>query len=150
VPDEREKAGRAWEPGSAAASDGDRRVPARAVDARRQSLCEQAGLGRLSESTASRICQELRERFEASRRRDFYDIHLAALFLDARFLAFRRDGPKEGVLAAGGFTEDGQRVLLAVMLGMRESHEDWLALARDLIARGLGAPMLMVADGAPG
>ena len=33
---------------------------------------------------------------------------------------------------------------------MRESHEDWLALARDLIARGLGAPMLVVADGAPG
>jgi putative transposase len=41
-------------------------------------------------------------------------------------------------------------VLLAVMLGMRESHEDWLALGRDLIARGLGAPMLIVADGAPG
>ena len=33
---------------------------------------------------------------------------------------------------------------------MRESHEDWLSLARDLIARGLGAPMLVVADGAPG
>jgi putative transposase len=41
-------------------------------------------------------------------------------------------------------------VLLAVMLGMRESHEDWLALGRDLISRGLGAPMLIVADGAPG
>ena len=36
------------------------------------------------------------------------------------------------------------------MLGMRESHEDWLALGRDLIARGLGAPLLLVADGAPG
>jgi transposase-like protein len=41
-------------------------------------------------------------------------------------------------------------VLLAVMLGMRESHEDWLALGRDLIGRGLGAPMLIVAEGAPG
>jgi hypothetical protein len=30
-----------------------------------------------------------------------------------------------------------------VMLGMRESHEDWLALGRDLIARGLGAPLLV-------
>jgi transposase-like protein len=37
--------------------------------------------------------------------------------------------------------------LLSVMLGMRESHEDWLALGRDLIARGLGAPLLVVADG---
>jgi hypothetical protein len=41
-------------------------------------------------------------------------------------------------VVARGFTEDGQRVLLAVMLGMRESHEDWLALARDLIACVLG------------
>jgi Transposase, Mutator family len=40
--------------------------------------------------------------------------------------------------------------LLSVMPGMRESYEDWLALARDLIARGLGAPMLVAADGAPG
>jgi putative transposase len=54
------------------------------------------------------------------------------------------------VLVAWGFTEDGERVLLAVMLGMRESHEDWQALGRDLIGRGLGAPMLIVADGAPG
>jgi transposase-like protein len=54
------------------------------------------------------------------------------------------------VLVAWGFTEDGERVLLAVMLGMRESREDWLALGRALIGRGLGAPMLIVADGAPG
>lgn len=115
-----------------------------------ESLCEQAGLGKLSKSTASRICQELRERFEQFRRRDLYDIHLATLFLDAVFLSVRPDGPKEGVLVAWGFTEAGERVLLQVMLGMRESHEDWLALARDLIARGLGAPLLIVADGAPG
>jgi transposase-like protein len=93
---------------------------------------------------------KLRERFEAFGRRDLYDIHLAALFLDAVFLAVRPAGPKEGVLVAWGFTEEGERLLLAVMLGMRESHEDWLALGRDLIARGLGAPMLIVADGAPG
>jgi putative transposase len=115
-----------------------------------ESLCEQAGLGKLSKSTASRICSELTERFEQFKRRDLYEVHLAALFLDAVFLSVRPEGPKEGVLVAWGFTEEGERVLLAVMLGMRESHEDWLALGRDLIARGLGAPMLIVADGAPG
>jgi transposase-like protein len=41
-------------------------------------------------------------------------------------------------------------VLLSVMLGMRESHEDWLELGRELIARGLGAPLLVIAAGAPG
>jgi putative transposase len=115
-----------------------------------ESLCEKAGLGKLSKTTASRICTELRERFEQFKRRDLYDIQLAALFLDAVFLSVRPNGPKEGVLVAWGFTEQGERVLLEVMLGMRESHEDWLALGRDLIARGLGAPLLVVADGAPG
>ncbi len=115
-----------------------------------ESLCEEAGLGSVSKSTASRICSELRERFEQFKRRDLYDIKLVALFLDATFLAVRPDGPKEGVQVAWGFTEEGERVLLAVMLGMRESYEDWQALGRDLIGRGLGAPMLIVADGAPG
>jgi len=115
-----------------------------------ESLCQKAGLGKLSKSTAQRICTELRERFEQFKRRDLYDTQLAALFLDAVFLPVRPNGPKEGVLVAWGFTEQGERVLLSVMLGMRESHEDWLALGRDLIARGLGAPLLIVADGAPG
>jgi transposase-like protein len=44
------------------------------------------------------------------------------------------------VLVACGFTEDGERVLLAVMLGMRESRADWLELGRDLVGRVLGAP----------
>jgi putative transposase len=115
-----------------------------------ESLWEKAGLGNLSKSTASRICSELKERFEQFKRRDLYDVQVAALFLDAVFLSVRPDGPKEGVLVAWGFTEEGERVLLSVMLGMRESHEDWQALGRDLIARGLGAPLLVVADGAPG
>jgi putative transposase len=115
-----------------------------------ESLCEQAGLGKLSKSTASRLCTELRERFEQFKRRDLYEVQVAALFFDAVFLAVRPAGPKEGVLVAWGFSEQGERVLLAVMLGMRESHEDWLGLGRDLISRGLGAPLLIVADGAPG
>ena len=115
-----------------------------------EDLCEKAGLGKLSKSTASRMCEELKERFEAFKRRDLYEIQLVALFLDATFIAVRPNGPKEGVLVAWGFTEDGERVLLSVALGMRESFEDWQTLGRDLISRGLGAPMLIVADGAPG
>src|SRR3954464_357371 len=115
-----------------------------------ESLCEEAGLGSVSKATASRMCRELRDRFQAFQRRDLYEIRLVALFLDATFLAVRPSGPKEGVLVARGFTDTGERVLLSVMLGMRESYEDWRALGRDLIARGRGAPMLIVADGAPG
>ncbi|HEY2202534.1 MAG TPA: IS256 family transposase, partial [Solirubrobacteraceae bacterium] len=115
-----------------------------------ESLCEQAGLGKLSKSTASRMCEELRERFEQFKRRSLYDVNLVALFLDATFISVRPSGPKEGVLVAWDFTETGERSLLSVTLGMRESYEDWQELGRDLIARGLGAPMLIVGDGAPG
>jgi transposase-like protein len=115
-----------------------------------ESLCEQAGLGKLSKTAASRICEELKERFEQFKQRSLYDIELVALFLDATFISVRPSGPKEGVQVAWGFTEAGERVLLSVRLGRRESFEDWQELCRDLIARGLGAPMLIVADGAPG
>jgi transposase-like protein len=78
-----------------------------------ESLREKARLGKLSKSTAAaRICAELRERFEQFKRRDLYEIRLAALFLAAGFLAVRSDRPKEGVLVAWGFTEEGERVLL--------------------------------------
>jgi putative transposase len=59
-----------------------------------ESLCEKAGLGKLSKSTASRICEELKDRFEAFKRRDLYEIRLVALFLDATFISVRPSGPR--------------------------------------------------------
>ena len=41
-----------------------------------EALCEEAGLGSLSKATASRICEELRERFEYFKRRDLYLVQL--------------------------------------------------------------------------
>ena len=66
-----------------------------------ESLCERAGLGKLSKSTAARICQQLRERFEQFRRRDLYDVQLAALLLDAVFLSVRPDGPRGACWSPG-------------------------------------------------
>src|ERR1700674_2411628 len=48
-----------------------------------ESLCEEAGLGRTSRSTVSRVCAELHERFEAFKRRSLYDVNLVVVFLDA-------------------------------------------------------------------
>jgi putative transposase len=98
-----------------------------------ESLCEEAGLGRTSKSTVARICAELHERFEAFCRRDLYDVKLVVLFLDAIYLAVGPQGPKEGVICAWGITEHGERALVSVRLGMRETNEDWLELGRELI-----------------
>jgi transposase-like protein len=115
-----------------------------------ESLCEEAGLGQVSKSTASRLCRELKERFHAFRERDLSSIRLVCLFLDAIFLPVRPSGAKEGVLCAWGITDAGERVLLDVSLGMREAEQDWLELGRSLTRRGLPAPLLVLADGAPG
>ena len=115
-----------------------------------ESLMEEAGLGQVSKSTASRICRELRARYTAFCARSLADVELLAVFLDAIYLPTRPSGEKEGVLVAWGYTTLGKRVLIAVRLGQRERHEDWLDLGRDLVRRGLRSPWLVVTDGAPG
>ena len=65
-----------------------------------ESLCEEAGLGKTSRSTVSRVCAELHERFEAFKRRSLYDVNLVVLFVDAIYLPVRPSGPKEGVICA--------------------------------------------------
>ena len=115
-----------------------------------ESLCAEAGLGQVTASTASRICQELRERYRAFRARDLSEVELVALYLDAIYLPVRPTGNKEGVLCAWGSDRSGKRVLVDVCLGMRESEEDWLALGRGLTARGPPCPLMVVQDGAPG
>jgi transposase-like protein len=115
-----------------------------------ESLLAEAGLGKVSKSTVSAMCRELRARYAAFQARSLAGVDLLVLFLDAIYLPTRSSGAKEGVLVAWGYTRDGQRALVAVRLGQRERYEDWLDLGRDLARRGLPAPQLVVADGAPG
>lgn len=115
-----------------------------------ESLAEEAGLGHVSKTTVSRICHELRDRYTAFCNKSLADLNVLALFLDAIYLPTRPSGHKEGVLVAWGYTTEGKRVLVAVRLGQRESHEDWLDLGRDLTRRGLRTPWFVVSDGAPG
>ena len=49
------------------------------------------------------------------------------------------------VILAG--LRDGRKIILAVESGYRESTESWAALLRDLNARGLRPPRLVVGDG---
>lgn len=49
-----------------------------------------------------------------------------------------------------GATESGEKELLAVHPGFRESKDSWLTVLRSLIDRGMTAPMLAIGDGALG
>ena len=105
----------------------------------------------ISRSTVSRILEDTRERYRRWCKRRLEEHDLVYLFLDAIYLKLHPDDtPAEGVLVAWGVTLEGRKVLLGLQLGSRESYENWLAFGRDLIARGMNAPGLVCADGAPG
>jgi putative transposase len=105
----------------------------------------------VSKSTVSRICEDTRERYRRWCRRRLDGHDLVYLFLDGIYLKLHPDDtPAEGVLVAWGVTLEGRKVLLGLQLGGRESYEAWLSFGRDLVDRGLNAPALVVADGAPG
>src|SRR4051794_11233439 len=115
-----------------------------------ESLLDEAGLGHISKNAASQVCRELRARYTVFCAKSLAELELIALFVDAVYLPTRPSGSKEGVLVAWGYQLSGERVLLAVRLGQRESREDWIDLGRDLTRRGLRSPWLVVTDGAPG
>jgi transposase-like protein len=104
-----------------------------------------------SKSTVSRICEDTRERYRQWCRRRLEQHDVVYLFLDAIYLKLRPDdAPAEGVLVCWGVTLEGRKVLLGLALGSRESYDSWLSFGRDMIGRGLRAPALVIADGAPG
>src|SRR3954452_8690422 len=117
-----------------------------------EALLEEAlGEQVVGKSTVARICQDTRERYAAWWRRRLDDYALLYCYLDPIYLKLRPDDePAEGVLVAWGLTLEGQKVLLGLQLGSRESYESWLDFGRDLKARGMRAPALVIADGAPG
>lgn len=105
----------------------------------------------IAKSTVARVCKDTADRYAAWCERDLSAHDLVYLYLDAIYLKLRpTDEPAEGVLVAWGITLEGQKVLLGLQLGSRESYESWLDFGRDLKTRGMTAPALILADGAPG
>ena len=60
------------------------------------------------------------------------------------------DDKKVCLLVVMGVTESGDKELLAVQSGYRESTESWACLLRDLVSRGFTAPLVAIGDGALG
>jgi putative transposase len=105
----------------------------------------------IGKSTVARVCKDTAQRYVAWCERDLSEHDLVYLYLDAIYLKLRpTDEPAEGVLVAWGITLEGQKVLLGLQLGSRESYDSWLDFGRDLKARGMRSPALIIADGAPG
>ena len=111
---------------------------------------DERGRRLLSRVAVSEITERLWSEYEAFSQRDLCEHAIVYLFVDGIAERLRPGQRREAVLAAWGIGEDGRKVLLALMAGSKEDVETVRAFFQDLRARGLGDPLLVVCDGAPG
>ncbi len=112
----------------------------------RQLLGEKATL---SASTIIRLKADWAADYERFRSRSI-SARYAYLYADGLYLGAGLEPERSCLLVIVGARADGQKELLAMELGYRESTESWASVLRDLRERGLGAPLLAVGDGALG
>ena len=111
---------------------------------------DEKGRRLLSRAAVSEITERLWAEYEDFSRRDLSEHAIVYLYVDGIAERLRPGERREAVLAAWGIGEDGRKVLLALMAGSKEDVETVRAFFQDLRARGLGDPLLVASDGAPG
>jgi transposase-like protein len=104
----------------------------------------------LSKSTVSRICEVVKQEFDAWKHRNLSGIELEYLFLDGSHFRMHPGARAEPVLCAWGLTTQGSPVLVGLAPGSDEGHDPWAGFLGELVARGLRPPLLVITDGAPG
>ena len=105
----------------------------------------------LSSSSIQRLTEQWQAEHAAFRTRELRFHRYAYLFVDGVNVSVRLgEDPKLCLLVVIGVREDGEKELLAVEDGYRESEDSWAAVFRDLRDRGMGEPKLVTGDGALG
>jgi transposase-like protein len=104
----------------------------------------------LSKPTIRRLKAAWAEEFEAWNRRSLEACEVVYVWADGIYVKAGLERDKAALLVVIGAMSDGTKEVLALISGYRESTESWTAVFRDLLARGLGEPRLLVADGNPG
>lgn len=100
----------------------------------------------LSASTVARTKERWQAEYSEWQQRPIED-QIVYLWLDGVYLKAGLEKEKAALLVAIGVKADGHKVVLAVSSGYRESTASWSALLRDLKARGMNEPRLVVGDG---
>jgi transposase-like protein len=105
----------------------------------------------LSASTISRLKEVWGVEAERWQRRDLTAKRYVYFWVDGIYFSARMEEEKQCILVVIGATEAGQKELLAITDGYRESAQSWRELLLDLKRRGLvKAPELAIGDGALG
>jgi len=118
-------------------------ISTRSVD----DLVKAMGMGGISKSQVSRLCEEIDAKVKAFLDRPIEGDWLY-LWVDATYLKVRQNGRIVSVAAivAVGVNADGRREVLGLEIGASEAETFWVGFLRKLARRGLRGVKLVVSD----
>jgi len=101
----------------------------------------------LSTSTIARLKERWQAEYAQWASRPLGELEVVYLWVDGVYVKAGLEQEKAAVLVVLAALSDGRKELLTLVPGHRESTESWSEVLRDLKARGLQAPTLVVGDG---
>jgi putative transposase len=118
-------------------------VSTRSVD----DLVKAMGMGGISKSQVSRLCEEIDGKVKAFLDRPIEGDWLY-LWIDATYVKVRQNGRivSVAVIVAVGVNSDGRREVLGMDVGPSEAETFWTAFLRQLARRGLRGVKLVISD----
>ena len=116
-------------------------------------LVKALGVGGISKSRVSELCEELDEEVERFRNRPLESAY-PYIWIDATYVKARQDGRVVStavVIAMGVKADTGEREVLGLDLGPSEDEAFWTVFLRSLVARGLSGvrlrlPVMLTGD----
>lgn len=101
----------------------------------------------LSPASIARLKAAWQAEYDVWSSRPVSDLEVVYLWVDGIYVKAGLEKEKAALLTVIAGLRDGRKVVLAVASGQRESTEGWSAILRDLKARGMKAPKLVIGDG---
>ena len=101
----------------------------------------------LSAGSVARLKSKWQAEYETWTSRPLDELEVVYLWADGIYVKAGLEKEKAAVLVVIAALRDGRKVVLAVKSGHRESTDGWSEILRDLKARGLATPRLVVGDG---
>src|SRR6185312_8077976 len=101
----------------------------------------------LSPASLLRLKTQWQGEYEAWKQRRLDDLEVVSLWADGLYVKAGLEDTKAALLVMIGVLINGQKVVLAVESGQRESKESWGMMLRDLRKRGLKPWRCTIADG---
>ena len=104
----------------------------------------------LSASTVARLKQTWRTEYQTWRQQRLDEETWVYVWVDGIYSGLRADEQRLCALVVIGVTSQGEKQLLAIEDGVRESTQSWREVLLQLKARGMKAPTVVIGDGALG